>query len=88
MPNHPNRKRRPPAFTPAALKALRAAAGWTQEECAAQVHSTRRTLQDWEAGIAPMHPGLWELLHIKERRAVKKQATDTTNGMCHPTNGM
>jgi len=70
MPNHPNRKRPPLApFSPAALKVLRASAGWTQEECAAAIHSTRRTLQDWEAGIAAMHPGLWELLNIKARKA-------------------
>jgi len=69
MTNHPNRKRPPLGpFSPDALKALRAVAGWTQEECAAQVSSTRRTLQDWEAGIAAMHPGLWELLNIKARR--------------------
>lgn len=70
MPDHPTR-RRPPlaAFSPAALKTLRAATGWTQEDGAAAIHSTRRTLQDWEAGIAPMHPGLWELLNIKARKA-------------------
>ncbi len=55
--------------SPEALRSLRLAAGWTQEECAAKVGSTRRTLQDWEAGIAAMHPGLWELLNIKARKA-------------------
>lgn len=70
MPNHPNRKRPPLGpFSPAALKTLRSSAGWTQEECASAIHSTRRTLQDWEAGIAAMHPGLWELLNIKARQA-------------------
>lgn len=68
MPNHPNRKKALEAFSPDALKSLRAATGWTQTECAAAIHSTRRTLQDWEAGIAAMHPGLWELLHIKAKR--------------------
>lgn len=58
--------------SPEALKELRARAGWTQEKCAAEVHSTRRTLQDWEAGIAAMHPGLWELLNIKAQRAARK----------------
>ncbi|OYY34769.1 helix-turn-helix transcriptional regulator [Polaromonas sp. 35-63-35] len=68
MANHPNRSRPLVAFSPEALQTLRKSAGWTQEECAAQVSSTRRTLQDWEAGIAAMHPGLWELLNIKARR--------------------
>ena len=59
----------PPAFSPAALKALRKSAGLTQVQAAELIYSTRRTLQDWEAGIAPMHPGLWELLNIKTRKA-------------------
>lgn len=72
MPNHPNRRKHLAAFSPEGLQALRATAGWTQEECASVIHSTRRTLQDWEAGIAAMHPGLWELLNIKVARKVRK----------------
>lgn len=64
--NHPNRKKRD-VFSPEALKKLRAGAGWTQAECAAAIHSTRRTLQDWENGVSAMHPGLWDLLHIKAK---------------------
>jgi len=71
MPNHPNRRKPLAAFSPEGLQALRATVGWTQEECASVIHSTRRTLQDWEAGIAAMHPGLWELLNIKARRRIK-----------------
>jgi DNA-binding XRE family transcriptional regulator len=68
MLNHPNRKKALEAFSPHALKSLRAATGWTQTECAAAIHSKLRTLQDWEAGIAAMHLGLWELVHIKAKR--------------------
>lgn len=32
---------------------------------AALIHSTLRTWQDWEAGVARMHPGLWELFCLK-----------------------
>lgn len=70
----PDNRKRPPLgpFSPASLKGLRAATGWTQEECSAAIHSTRRTLQDWEAGIAPMHPGLWELINIKAARRLRE----------------
>jgi len=51
--------------TPDAIKERRAAAGLTQPQAAGLIHSTRRTWQDWEAGKAAMHPGLWELAQIK-----------------------
>jgi DNA-binding transcriptional regulator YiaG len=47
------------------IKAAVLAAGLTQEAAAALIYSTRRTLQDWEANVAWMHPGLWELLKMK-----------------------
>lgn len=73
MPNHPNRKRPPLGpFSPVALKSLRAAAGLTQVQAAELIYSTRRTLQDHEAGIAPMHQGLWELLNIKAARRLRE----------------
>ena len=81
--NHPNRRKPLTDFSPAALQDLRKSAGWTQAECAAEIHSTRRTLQDWENGVAAMHPGLWELLHIKaKRKSVKQRPADA-----HPGNG-
>jgi transcriptional regulator with XRE-family HTH domain len=55
------------------LRDLIASAGWTQVEAAELVGSTRRTLQDWLAGIAPMHPGLWELMRLKGRQALRKR---------------
>lgn len=69
MSNHPNRSRRHPSPAanpdPAAIRAAREAAGLSQTAAAALIHSTLRTWQDWEAGIARMHPGLWELFRAK-----------------------
>lgn len=69
MPNHPNRSRGNPAANPKPeqIRAEREAAGLTQTGAAKLVHSTLRTWQDWEAGKARMHPGLWELFRIKSR---------------------
>lgn len=47
------------------IKAARKALSLTQEQAAILVKSTRRTWQDWEAGKATMHPGLWLLFHLK-----------------------
>jgi DNA-binding transcriptional regulator YiaG len=51
--------------TPGQIKEARRKAGLSQTAAAALIHSTLRTWQDWEAGIAKMHPGLWELFGIK-----------------------
>jgi putative transcriptional regulator len=51
--------------SPGAIRSRRAAAGLTQKAAAALIHSSKRTWQDWEAGIARMHPGLWELFLLK-----------------------
>lgn len=69
MANHPNRGRGNPAANPKPeqIREAREAAGLTQTGAAALVHSTLRTWQDWEAGKARMHAGLWELFRIKSR---------------------
>jgi len=66
MGNHPNRGRRGSGSNPRPeqIRAAREAAGLTQAEAAALIYSTARTWQDWEAGIARMHPGLWKLFSI------------------------
>jgi len=68
MVNHPNRSRagraaRNPA--PAEIVAARAAAGLTQAECAALLHTTLRSWAQWEYGERKMHPAFWELFNIK-----------------------
>mgnify|MGYP000917526335 CR=1 FL=1 len=68
MANHPNRGRAgSPARNPAPneVRAAREAVGLSQSAAADLIHSTLRTWQDWEAGKARMHPGLWELFRIK-----------------------
>lgn len=67
MPNHPNRGSKGPTANPAPedICAARKAAGLSQPEAAALIYSTKRTWQDWEAGVARMHPGLWELFTRK-----------------------
>jgi DNA-binding transcriptional regulator YiaG len=51
--------------TPSDIKKVRESAGLTQIQAAELIYSTRRTWQDWEAGINPMHPALWELFKLK-----------------------
>lgn len=67
MANHPNRGAKGPSSNPSPeeIRAAREAAGLSQSGAAALIHSTLRTWQDWEAGKARMHPGLWELFRIK-----------------------
>lgn len=50
---------------PERVKALRERHDLTQEQAAALVYAQRRTWQDWERGVAVMHPGLWELFCVK-----------------------
>lgn len=69
MTNHPNRSRRAdnPAAnpSPAEIRAAREAAGLTQSQAAALVHSTLSAWQRWEQAERSMHPALWELFRIK-----------------------
>ena len=51
--------------SPSEIRQDREAAGLSQSAAAALISSTLRTWQDWEAGKARMHPGLWELFNIK-----------------------
>jgi DNA-binding transcriptional regulator YiaG len=70
LPNHPNRSRAASAArnpTPDEIVGERFNARLTQTEAARLIHSTLRTWQDWEAGKARMHPGLWELFILKTR---------------------
>jgi DNA-binding transcriptional regulator YiaG len=57
--------------TPDQIKAARQAAGLSQTAAAALIYSTLRTWQDWEAGKAAMHAGLWELFTIKTKPPAK-----------------
>lgn len=66
----------PWAPAPDAIKKSRLAAGLSQSAAAALIHSTLRTWQDWEAGVARMHPGLWELFCIKTGTAHQARAAD------------
>ncbi len=60
-----------PAEVRAAREAIRAHFGLgitaAQTWCAAQVHTTCRVWQQWEAGDRRMHPAFWELFRIKSR---------------------
>ena len=59
--------------TPQEVKAVREAVqahgklGITaaQDWCAAALHTSRRSFQQWECGDRSMHPAFWELLKIK-----------------------
>lgn len=39
----------------------------TQKGAAEKVFSSERTWQDWEAGVARMHPAVWALFRIRLR---------------------
>lgn len=51
--------------TPDQIKIARHQSGLSQTAAANLIHSTMRTWQDWEAGKARMHAGLWELFLLK-----------------------
>lgn len=70
MSNHPNRGPKGPSANPepAEIRAAREAAGLTQTEAGASVHTTCRVWQQWEAGDRRMHPAFWELFRLKAAR--------------------
>ena len=61
---------RPP--TPAEIRQARDVAGLTQAAAAERIYSTRRTWENWEAGIREMHPGLFELFLIKTGQLTRR----------------
>ena len=58
---------------PSEIKTKRLEEALTQAEAADLIHSRLRTWQDWEAGKAKMHAGLWELflLKLEERKRLQ-----------------
>ncbi|MGV8823018.1 hypothetical protein [Methylibium petroleiphilum] len=69
MANHPNRSKKAAGQaanpTPEQIRAARSAAGLTQEQARELIYASLRAWEQWEAGDARMHPGLWELFLIK-----------------------
>lgn len=59
--------------TPKEIHDARKAAGLTQPAAAELIYSTKRTWQDWEHGITPMHPALWELFIIKTGQIARRK---------------
>lgn len=59
--------------SPSEIYDARKEAQLTQAEAADLIHSKLRTWQDWEAGKAKMHAGLWELflLKLEERKRLQ-----------------
>lgn len=54
--------------TPLAVQQLRYALGMNQLEFGEWLHSSRRAVQQWEAGLRAMHPSTWELALLKAGR--------------------
>ena len=52
--------------TPEEIRTARKKSRLSQTAAANLIYSTLRTWQDWEAGKAHMHPGLWELFCQKK----------------------
>ncbi len=68
MANHPNRgKTRGPASTPRPeeIVRVREKAGHTQRQAADTIHGSEGAWRNWEQGLRPMHPGLFELYKLK-----------------------
>jgi putative transcriptional regulator len=58
--------------TPDEVRSARETAGLTQTQAAEMVRGTLRAWQGWEApegepAARRMHPGLWELFHLKTK---------------------
>ena len=51
--------------TPAEIRQAREAAGLTQAQAAALVHSHKITWAKWEAGTYPIDEARWELFKLK-----------------------
>lgn len=51
--------------TPSNILAARHAAGLTQAQAAALVHTGFRVWSQWERGLRRMHPATWELFRLK-----------------------
>lgn len=54
------------------IRKAREVADLTQADAAERIHSKRRTWEDWEAGRAKMHPGLFELFLIKTGQPTRR----------------
>lgn len=50
---------------PEDLRLARQKTKLTQFQAGRLVHAAERTWQDWERGVAKMHPGLWELFCLR-----------------------
>ena len=64
----------PPA--PQDVRATRKAAGLTQAQAAAYVHSTARRWREWEAGDYTMSPGLFELYLLRTQAIIMVEPAD------------
>lgn len=62
----------PRSPAPAEIRAARELAQLTQDAAAARIYSKRRTWENWEGGIADMHPGLFELFLLKTGQPTKR----------------
>lgn len=56
-----------PAPSSTEVRIARRAAALTQAQAAALVGASAKSWQQWESGLARMHPGLWELFRIKAK---------------------
>lgn len=62
------------------IKALRAANGWTQEQFAALVGATLRTVSRWETGEAsPSKMALYRIADLRKIRRDKREARKLSN---------
>ncbi len=83
MTDHPNRSRRTdaPGRTPKPdeIRAARETAGLSRKDAAWLVHSSWRSWEKWELGMARMHPAIWELFVRKIQSRVLSMDTARTD---------
>jgi DNA-binding transcriptional regulator YiaG len=53
------------APAPAEIRKAREAASLTQEAAAEKIYKSRRAWENWEGGVRPLDPALFELFLIK-----------------------
>ena len=59
--------------SPATIRASRRSLGLTQSQAGSLVGGSRRTWQNWEAGIVQMPTAKWELFQIKTKGMVMQK---------------
>lgn len=64
--------------TPDELIRFRAQTGLNQVDFGQMLYSGRTSVQNWERGVAPMPPALWELANLKLKPLIEMRQSKQT----------